>query len=93
VLEHLTNPGYFLQQLRVLGAPIIITVPNAFSEAGRHWAAQARECVNVDHVAWYSWRTLKTLVERCGYEVREWYWYNGQPRFAEGLVFVVEPCQ
>jgi 2-polyprenyl-3-methyl-5-hydroxy-6-metoxy-1,4-benzoquinol methylase len=91
VLEHLANPGYFLEWIRPLGATVILTVPNAFSRAAAISNAQGRECVNVDHVCWYSWRTLKTLVERYGYTVAEWYWYNGEPLVAEGLVFVVRP--
>jgi hypothetical protein len=48
------------------------------------------ENVNVDHVAWYSWRTLKTLLDRYGYPIREFYWYKGRPRFAEGIIVVTE---
>lgn len=94
VLEHLANPGHFLDWLHVYGhgAPVIITVPNAYSLNARDWNEKRRtECVNIDHVCWYSWRTLTTLVERYGYTVAEWYWYGGQPRTAEGLVFVVVP--
>lgn len=92
VLEHLANPGYFLRWLHWRETSILITVPNAYSQNAREWNEKRQtECVNVDHVCWYSWRTLKTLVERYGYTVAEWYWYGGQPRTAEGLVFVVVP--
>lgn len=92
VLEHLANTGYFLQQLHGMDTPVIITVPNAYSANAQDWNGRNRtEQVNIDHVAWYSWRTLKTLVERYGYTVQEWYWYNGEPLTAEGLVFVVAP--
>lgn len=93
VLEHLSNPGNFLRWLHdVVAAPVLITVPNAYSMNAREWNERRQtECVNVDHVCWYSWRTLKTLVERYGYTVQEWYWYGGQPRTAEGLIFVVVP--
>ena len=86
VLEHLANPGSFLRWLNDDETPVIITVPNAYSVNARDWNEKRQtECVNVDHVAWYSWRTLTTLVERYGYTVAEWYWYGGQPRVAEGL--------
>src|SRR3990172_4625529 len=42
---------------------------------------------NPEHVAYYSWHTLKVLVERHGYGIVEWYWYNGEPGTAEGLIF------
>jgi hypothetical protein len=71
--------------------PILITVPNAHCVIGRQHILRGVESVNIDHVAYYSWRTLKTLVERYDYVVKEFYWYlPGQPRTAEGLIFVVE---
>lgn len=92
VVEHLSNPGHFLKRLRSAYAnvPVIVTVPNAFTVAGRKHMEDGVENVNLDHVAWYSWHTLKVLVERAGYTVREFYWYNGEPGFAEGLIFVLE---
>lgn len=89
ILEHLSNPGRVLEQTwGGTDVEVIITVPNAF-HASREWANDGIECVNKDHVAWYSYHTLKTLVERHGYTVQEWAWYNGRPIFAEGLIFVV----
>jgi 2-polyprenyl-3-methyl-5-hydroxy-6-metoxy-1,4-benzoquinol methylase len=90
VLEHLANPGWFLQRLikTLPEAVVIITVPNAFSKGAHNWNGQRVENVNLDHVSWYSYRTLKTLVERYNYSVERWYWYNGKPQTAEGLIFV-----
>jgi 2-polyprenyl-3-methyl-5-hydroxy-6-metoxy-1,4-benzoquinol methylase len=95
VVEHLGNPQWFLTRLRAVypGIPVIVSVPNAFSEIARKHMEQGRENVNVDHAAWYSWRTLTTLAGRAGYAVAEFYWYNGRPGFAEGLVFVLEGRQ
>lgn len=93
VIEHLGNPLHFLKRLRgdYPNVPVIVTVPNAFSEAGRKHMENDLENVNIDHTAWYSYRTLKTLVERAGYKVAEFYWYApGRPMFCEGLVFVLE---
>lgn len=92
VLEHLSNPGWFLTRLKrqFNGVPVVITVPNAFSLPGLTHMQRSVENVNKDHVAWYSWRTLKTLVERAGYQIKEFAWYNGKPLFAEGLIFIVE---
>jgi hypothetical protein len=91
VLEHLSNPGWFLKRLRsAYRCETIITVPNAFAEAGRGQLKRGTEVVNRDHVAWYSYKTLSVLLERHGYDVREFYWYNGQPYTAEGLIVVTE---
>jgi hypothetical protein len=90
VLEHLANPGNFLRVLRKVSAPVIVTVPNAFSKNQARWLAKGKECVNGDHVSWYSYHTLTMLVERYGFRVGEWYWYNGPPMTAEGLIFVLE---
>lgn len=92
VIEHLSNPGWFLTRLRrqFPGVPVIITVPNAFSEAGNKYIRRGVEMVNRDHVAWYSWKTLSVLVERVGYRVVQFHWYQGKPGVAEGLIFVVE---
>lgn len=91
VIEHLSNPGHFLQALWLTyKSPVIITVPNAHSHSGLRSLERGIENVNIDHVAWYSYRTLKTLLTRVGYEIKEFYWYNGKPRFAEGLIVVAE---
>ena len=97
ILEHLANPGNLLCQLWHLyqtgtgdSCPLLITVPNAFASCHGENIRKGIENVNKEHVAYYSYHTLKTLVERCGYTVQEWFWYNGKPRIAEGLIFVVE---
>lgn len=91
VLEHLSNAGHFLDLLHAMGVPVILTVPNAFSVAGHHYLMKSIECVNKEHVAWYSYHTLKVLIERHGFRLKEWFWYNGQPIVAEGIIFIMEP--
>lgn len=95
VLEHLSNPGWFLTRLarQYPGVPVVITVPNAFTEAGRQHALTGVENVNADHVAWYSWRTLRTLLSRHGYALTTFCWYRGQPYTAEGLVALAETTE
>ena len=90
VLEHLSNPGQFLRGIQQYNCPIILTVPNAFSSVALSHLKEGQENVNIDHVCWYSWRSLTTLVERYGYNVKEFFWYNGLPLTAEGLIFVVQ---
>lgn len=90
VLEHLSNPGRLLDAVRALGVPVIVTAPNAFSSVGSGWLAKHKENVNAEHVAWYSYRTLLTLVTRHGFTVKDFAWYNGKPIRAEGLIFELE---
>jgi len=90
ILEHLTNPGHLLQGLGNYRCPILITVPSAFSRTAARWMGKGIENVNRDHVAYYSYWTLLRLIEKCGYKLKEWYWYDGNPLFAEGLIFIVE---
>jgi hypothetical protein len=91
VLEHLANPGWFLKRLReAYRCETIITVPNAYSIAGRKSIERGVEQVNRDHICWFSWKTMTVLLGRYGYSVKEFHWYNGIPFTAEGLVFVVE---
>jgi hypothetical protein len=91
VLEHLVSPGALLQKVRegYAGCEVIITVPNCFSEAGAQWMKRGYSNVNRDHTMWFDWRTLTTLVEKCGYQVQEFYWHTGKPLVAEGLVMMV----
>jgi 2-polyprenyl-3-methyl-5-hydroxy-6-metoxy-1,4-benzoquinol methylase len=92
VIEHLSNPGWFLTRLKrqFSGVPVLITVPNAYAAGGIKSVQAGTENVNIDHVAWYSYRTLRTLLERAGYSMTLAGWYNGTPRLAEGLIVIAE---
>jgi hypothetical protein len=94
VLEHLSNPGYFLMFMRKTypTIPVIFTVPNAFNEAGFDWLLRrGRENVNADHVCYYSYATIKELLRRAGYTIRRFAWYRGKPYVAEGLIVLAMP--
>lgn len=91
LVEHLSNPGWFLTRLKAQYAevPVIITVPNAFSGVTRgHLLASSIENVNRDHVAWYSYTTLSVLLLRAGYTVREFYYYGGSGPTSQGLIVI-----
>lgn len=90
ILEHLSNAGHFLDLIRQYKTQVIITVPNAYSIAGWKYMSRGIEAVNKEHVAWYSYHTLKVLVERHGFKILLWAWYNGKPLTAEGLIFHLE---
>lgn len=93
VLEHLSNPGQFLDKLRrdYPGVETVITVPNAYTDAGRKWLERGWENCNQFHCAYYSHRTLSTLLRRHGWEPKEWAWYNGRAKFSEGIICVAGP--
>ena len=89
VLEHLRSPGFLLENLKGAIREIIITAPNAYSEVGFRFVQQeGTENVNIDHTMHFSYRTMKTLLEKCGYKIKEFYWYNGKPMLAEGMIIV-----
>ena len=93
LLEHLSNPGHFLDRLRAYACDVLLTVPSAYGSGGIALIAKGIENVSRDHVAWYSYMTLTTLLRRHGYQLREWAWYcyATNPRQAEGLAVVVTP--
>lgn len=86
VVEHLANPGNLLKILGAFLCPLVVSVPNSFSDAGRQWLAKGWENVHKSHYAWYSWHTLKALLEHYQFKIDEFRWYNGQPGTAEGLI-------
>lgn len=90
IIEHLSNAGHFLDLLHPLGAPVILTTPNAHTRVGSQYLKQGIESVNKEHVAWYSWHTMKTLLTRHRFIIKQWHWYRGDPYYAEGLIFVIE---
>jgi len=44
-----------------------------------------------DHVSYYSYTTIKVLLERAGYSIVEHYWYGGKPYISEGLIVKAVP--
>jgi SAM-dependent methyltransferase len=82
LLEHLDQPGGFLEAAKVLlkpGGQLLITTPNAPSLTNFLGSLMYRELVNPDHVAWYSWHTVDTLLQRHGWHVVDLAYY-GFPR-------------
>jgi 2-polyprenyl-3-methyl-5-hydroxy-6-metoxy-1,4-benzoquinol methylase len=72
LLEHLDRPGAFLEAVKPLVARdgvLILTTPNAHALTNVLGGLAGVELVNPDHVAWFSWRTLDTLLERHGWRI------------------------
>jgi SAM-dependent methyltransferase len=79
LLEHLDQPGRFLEAVKVLvkpGGTLLITTPNAGSMTNFLGGLMNREFVNPDHVSWFSWHTLRTLLGRHGWIMREFAYYR-----------------
>lgn len=107
VMEHLSNPGKFLDKLKHLHfqGDILISVPNAFSYRVHTLIKNNKvEFVHPDHKFYFSPVTLKTLLQRHGFEVHNqilYFWPSddpfGQeyeillsqnPYFAEGIIVI-----
>jgi hypothetical protein len=79
LIEHLDRPGAFLEAVDVLLAhegSLVITTPNACSITNVIGSLTRRELVNPDHVGWYSWHTLRTLLGRHGWQIIELAYYG-----------------
>jgi SAM-dependent methyltransferase len=70
VIEHLDDPGAFLQGLHPLVKPsgrLVITTPNASGLLNCAAALVGAEINHPDHVVMFSWRTLTNLMGRHGW--------------------------
>lgn len=107
VLEHVSNPGDFLDSLRAFDCEVLLSVPNAFSGRSHLCVRMGQEFVHADHNYYFSYVTLKTLIEKHGFALKEctvYYWPTDDeigrellkliaihPLFGEGLIFRMEP--
>jgi SAM-dependent methyltransferase len=84
IIEHLNNPGLFLSGIKRFmneETRLVITTINAYGAArGFIYALRGKsginEPVHPDHVAYYSYRTLKLLIERAGLNLNEFMYYD-----------------
>jgi len=81
ILEHLSNPGRFLEDVRLLLTPtteLLITTPSAYcAYRFLYTLLSGKEGVNTDHVAYYSPSTCRVLLQRHGYSVHTFCYYAG----------------
>jgi len=90
VIEHLSNPGLFLDaSKKLLSAEgrLIITTPNCFNLFNMIEKLKKEEpTVNRDHVAYYNKKTIRVLLERAGFEIKEVaYLYTLENSFKESF--------
>jgi SAM-dependent methyltransferase len=84
MIEHLDNPGLFLDGIKRFMRPdsrLVLTTINAYCGMRFLWyglrGKRGRiEFVHPDHVAYYSYSTLKLLVERHGMKVESFLFYD-----------------
>lgn len=84
MIEHLSNPGLFLKGIqRFMNAEtkLVITTINAYCGMrmltyGLRGQGGRNEPVHPDHVAYYSYSTLRVLIERENLKVNNFYFYN-----------------
>jgi len=108
VVEHLSNPGLFLDGVKRFFAPeaeMIIETPNAFSIHRFILGLLNREYVHSEHVFYFSYVTLRNLLERHAYLITEevshvlgarltnliMFIARHNFNFSNGFIFVVKP--
>lgn len=84
MIEHLNNPGLFLEGIKRFmspGSKLLITTINAYSGMrfviyGLRGYKGKLEPVHPDHVAYYSYSTLKLMIERHGLQLDQFLFYD-----------------
>lgn len=100
IIEHLNNPGLFLESAKAVLKPdgkLLITTTNAYCFRRFIRIPFGKESIHPDHVYYFSHTTLETLAKRFGYRLTEKYSYritNIKPLFpylVELLARVITP--
>lgn len=74
VLEHLNNPGLFLNNVKKIfdqETIMIITVPNGLRFTGLGRIIKGYEFVHPDHNYWFSYHTICTLLQKNHFQIEE----------------------
>jgi cyclopropane fatty-acyl-phospholipid synthase-like methyltransferase len=77
LIEHLSNPGHFLERCRAHlkgGGRLVISTPHAFSLLYFSYAVlkYPKTCQNDEHTLWFCPKTLAGLASRYGFRVVSW---------------------
>jgi SAM-dependent methyltransferase len=79
VIEHLDAPGPFLRAMRSLlddAGLLVVTTPNAYRMLNFFAPVAGVELIHPDHTAWHSPHTLRNLLNRAGWEVDGFAYYQ-----------------
>jgi SAM-dependent methyltransferase len=84
MIEHLSNPGLFLQGIKRFmraDSKLVITTVNAYCAMrfliyGLRGKGGRNEPVHPDHVSYYSFKTLNLMLERHGFQLNEFHFYD-----------------
>ncbi len=79
IIEHLDNPGLFLDELQRVATEntlVVITTPNALNIKTAFYPLARIECVHPDHNLYCSPTTLSTLLEKHGFQIVEMNLYS-----------------
>jgi 2-polyprenyl-3-methyl-5-hydroxy-6-metoxy-1,4-benzoquinol methylase len=82
LIEHIYNPGLFLKACRSLCAAdteLILTTPNALVYSQTIFALLDREAIHPDHTLMWSPTTMRTLLARTGFAIKEFTVYGNGP--------------
>lgn len=84
VIEHVLNPGSFLKSIkRFMSHKSLLAVgtPNAFKLHSFFTALKGYEEINPDHKCYFSYLTLKSLLEETGFILDKWQIFiHGNPK-------------
>jgi hypothetical protein len=70
-----TETGFMVKCLLRPDGRLVLTTPNGLSLTNFLGSVFGRELVNPDHVSWYSWKTLSSLLARHGWTIEEFAHY------------------
>jgi predicted TPR repeat methyltransferase len=74
LVEHLSNPGLFLDSVNKLMQPettqLLVTVPNAFRIRTLQLLFRGVEYVHPDHNYWFSYHTITNLLRKHGFNIQ-----------------------
>lgn len=80
IIEHLDAPGPFLRAMHEAAPELVVTTPNAYRLLNFIAPISGSELIHPDHTSWQSPSTLRTLLERAGWEVERISYYHNPSR-------------
>lgn len=86
LIEHLDNPGLMLEGVKQFmhqDSKLILTSPNPWSRNRIRLIKKQKkesEWINPEHTCWFSFQTLKQILDRCGYKELDYTYYFGEEK-------------